>query len=70
MPTCEKCPRCCDAVAGNVSLKAAFIVCIIPIIGLVLGAVAGRMFGGEGGAVVGALFFLLLSLLLIKWYHK
>lgn len=70
MPTCEKCARCCDAVVGKVSLRAAFIICIIPIIGLVLGAMIGRMVGGERGTVAGALLFLLLSFLLIKWYHK
>ncbi|MFA6548844.1 MAG: SoxR reducing system RseC family protein [Candidatus Margulisiibacteriota bacterium] len=68
MPTCEKCERCCDAVVGTVSLKAAFIVCIVPVIGMVVGGVFGWWVGGEAGAIVGALLFLLLSFVFIKWY--
>lgn len=58
------------AVSGPVILKAAFIVYIIPLFGLVLGYLLGRYLGGEKLGVIVGIGGALLVLFSLHYYDR
>lgn len=57
-------------IAENTLASSALLVYLLPLVALVLGALAGESFAGEAGALAGAVAGLLGGASLVRWHSR